>query len=143
MSNETREECLQRIQLMADGDPTWDLSENDRYALLELLHALNDACNENENLSAQRVETINGVLPMGESKWIYFVERPPERLRKLSIWEVRAKDGEITLGWVRFVGRWRCFAFYPSTDTLYEKQCLRDIADFCDTQTKRWRETIK
>jgi hypothetical protein len=45
------------------------------------------------------------------------------------------------LGEVRWFGRWRCYAFYPEPDTLYERQCLRDIADFCEARTREHRES--
>jgi hypothetical protein len=76
---------------------------------------------------------------MAESKWIYFVLLPIPLERKTSIWDVRTREGEASLGEIRWFGRWRCFAFYPRADTLYEKQCLRDIADFCEAQTKAHR----
>ncbi len=40
MSPETYEEQLSRVQLMASGDPTWDLSENDMAALNAVLDRL-------------------------------------------------------------------------------------------------------
>lgn len=30
-------ECVERVTLMASGDPTWDLSDNDTYALSRIL----------------------------------------------------------------------------------------------------------
>lgn len=39
---ETLDECLARVQMMASGDSTWDLSDNDRHALkktlMEIIH---------------------------------------------------------------------------------------------------------
>ena len=40
MNQESYEECLARVQSMANGDPTWDLSDNDRYALKAVLAKL-------------------------------------------------------------------------------------------------------
>ena len=34
---ETFTECIERVEGMASGDPTWDLSQNDIYALNQLL----------------------------------------------------------------------------------------------------------
>jgi len=45
-----------------------------------------------------------------------------------------------SLGEVRWFGRWRCYAFYPFAGTIYERKCLRDIADFCEKETQRHRE---
>jgi len=64
---------------------------------------------------------------------------------KTLIWEVLTKDGgkdpgggEL-LGEVKWFGRWRGYAFFPLRDTIYEHRCLRDIADFVETQTKAHR----
>ncbi len=37
MSQETFQEQIERLELMADGDPQWDLSETDRAAIRALL----------------------------------------------------------------------------------------------------------
>lgn len=34
---QTPNECMERMRMMASGDPTWDLSDNDLYALNALL----------------------------------------------------------------------------------------------------------
>lgn len=55
---------------------------------------------------------------------------------KTKIWEVLTKEERpITLGSVKWFGRWRAYAFHPEHDTLFEKSCLRDIADFCEYET--------
>lgn len=70
-----------------------------------------------------------------------FVERAlPER--KTKVWIVRSKDYE-DLGTVKFYGSWRCFAFFPLDHTLFEHNCLWDIADFCAKKTTEWREGLK
>ena len=73
-------------------------------------------------------------------KWIYAreCEQPPER--KTKRWAIAADDGEIGLGEVKWLGRWRCYGYFPLNETVYEKQCLRDIADFCEKKTKEKRE---
>jgi hypothetical protein len=74
------------------------------------------------------------------SKWIKFVQMPRATDRKTDTWQVFGNDGGVDLGAVKFYGAWRKFSFFPSPDTLFEKDCLRDIADFCELQTKQWRE---
>jgi hypothetical protein len=61
---------------------------------------------------------------------------------KTKQFEVVAKDGEVSLGGISFLGRWRCYCFFPLGGTIFERQCLRDIADFCEQETKKWREGI-
>ncbi len=72
------------------------------------------------------------------AKWIDFnlIVGPPER--KTAIYDVIAKDGGHLLGQVRWFGRWRCYAFYPSPDCVFERTCLQDIIAFIiELMTKR------
>lgn len=39
-----------------------------------------------------------------------------------------ATQGAVPLGVVKWWGAWRKYAFFPNPDTLYEQDCLRDIA---------------
>lgn len=59
---------------------------------------------------------------------------------KTQIWRVRTKGGGMLLGEVRWFGRWRCYAFYPSSGTIYERTCLRDLAAFCEAETQKHRK---
>ena len=72
-------------------------------------------------------------------KWLYAMEltQPPER--KTKRWAICATDGEVELGQIRWFGKWRCYGYFPADETVYEKQCLRAIADFCETQTDKQR----
>lgn len=36
------------------------------------------------------------------------------------------------LGVISRFGRWRQYAFYPDANMVFEKQCLRDLASFCE-----------
>jgi hypothetical protein len=52
---------------------------------------------------------------------------------KTQIFEVCANDNSNTkLGMIKWRSGWRKYAFFPQTDTLFESQCLRDIATFLD-----------
>ena len=42
----------------------------------------------------------------------------------------------IILGSVKWFGRWRCYSYFPNDQTVYEEQCLRDIAAFCEEHTE-------
>ncbi len=35
-----------------------------------------------------------------------------------------------TLGVIKWHGAWRCYAFFPEPDTLYERKCLSEITQF-------------
>lgn len=71
------------------------------------------------------------------ARWIDFVENPLPPGRKTSTWTVVSKDGSFVLGQISWFGRWRCFSFYPSPNTVFEERCLRDIATFCALLTQR------
>ena len=68
-------------------------------------------------------------------KHIYARLIPSVSDRKTSRWIICAYDGEIELGEVKWLGKWRCYCYFPLNDTLYERQCLRDIASFCESRT--------
>ena len=63
-----------------------------------------------------------------EGKWIYFGKLDmPER--KTEVWQVISKHGGF-LGGVKWFGRWRTYSFYPEPETIYEDDCLMEIANF-------------
>jgi hypothetical protein len=61
------------------------------------------------------------------SNWI-FIEGPKKT------WDVAAKDSGSILGEVKWLGRWRKYAFSPKPDTIYEAACLRDITAFIEVE---------
>lgn len=69
---------------------------------------------------------------------IYIRELGVSKSGKTLIWGVVTENNEI-LGQVKWFGRWRKYAFFPKSNTLYEQDCLRDIADFCEDRTKLHR----
>jgi hypothetical protein len=76
------------------------------------------------------------------SKWIEFVDHGIPKGRKTHVWLVHPKTGGM-LGEVRWYAPWRQYAFHPIPRTLYERQCLRDIADFCEEETAKQRERVE
>lgn len=48
-------------------------------------------------------------------------------------------DG-ILLGDITWFSRWRKYSFNPRVGTIYEETCLRDIAEFISSETRRQRE---
>ena len=74
-------------------------------------------------------------------KWIDVIDEKAEG-RKTKIFRVISRagmvegaDAKILLGSVRWFGRWRCYAFFPAEQTVFEKVCLSEIANFCHDQT--------
>lgn len=62
---------------------------------------------------------------------------------KTQRWVVRALRDQTALGMVRWYPGWRCYAFYPCPETIFEKKCLRDIALFCESQTHFQKQRSK
>ena len=77
------------------------------------------------------------------SKWIKFKITPRLPGRKTDIWFIETKDGNTTLGLVKWYSHWRKYCFIPAEDTIFEQDCLRDIASFIEDQTKLHRNTNK
>ena len=61
---------------------------------------------------------------------------------KTHILEVKSKDGA-PLGLVKWFGRWRKYSFFPCADTVFEQDCLRDIAEIIEFLTKDHAEELK
>ena len=81
---------------------------------------------------------------MPEPKYIKFISDGTSTSGKTKVWRVTAKDDDSDfLGEVRWYGVWRCYGFFPfcgkifQTVPVFEKQCLRDIADFLEDETKK------
>jgi hypothetical protein len=80
--------------------------------------------------------------------WIQFNEAGPSDSGKTKTWTVvtiRRKDAPIdqrvTLGKIAWRGQWRKYCFFPSRDTVFEENCLRDIARFCEDATAAKKAT--
>lgn len=61
-------------------------------------------------------------------KWIKAVEQPAKGITK--IFKIISKEGDLDLGTIKWYSAWRCYAFYPEANTIFEKDCLQDITDF-------------
>lgn len=74
------------------------------------------------------------------SKWIEFAETERSLSGKTRTWEILGIGGcGPTLGQIKWFSRWRCYSFFPESNHVFEQQCLRDIADFCEAETKAHR----
>ena len=73
--------------------------------------------------------------------YVRFVNVGRSSSGKTLVWRVEATDdGNEGIGWVRWYGPWRQYSFFPASLTVFEKSCLRDIADFSEQLTKDHRE---
>ena len=75
------------------------------------------------------------------SKWITFQEAVPKP--KTKVWHVLSRDQQASLGIVQWHGPWRRYAFFPYGFCVFEEQCLRDVAEFCEGKTREHRERQK
>lgn len=75
------------------------------------------------------------------SKHLKFVEAPSKP--KTKVWWVVNKHDEFQLGWIAWFSKWRKYAFFPKLETVYEEDCLRDIAQFCKNATYIHKERLK
>jgi len=55
------------------------------------------------------------------------------------IFEVSTAARTQLFGQVRWFPRWRRYSFFPYPDQAFESSCLRDIADFCERETRERR----
>lgn len=69
---------------------------------------------------------------------IIFEEMTPNPATKR--WAVMPKDRSPQIGGISWHGPWRKYCFMPGANCVFEEVCLREIADFCVTQTKLHRE---
>lgn len=66
-----------------------------------------------------------------------FVHAGPSPSGKTATFSVLAARNESYLGCVKWYGAWRKYVFFPWTQTLFDPVCLRQIAIFCETLTKK------
>lgn len=71
--------------------------------------------------------------------WIRFIKTAwPGKTQR---WNVENLGG-IVLGNVHWWGAWRQYAFFANDGTLFEPKCLREIANFCEAETRKYRGTM-
>src|SRR3989338_3930957 len=80
-----------------------------------------------------RMRQLSGVRkapgPRGTTIWsVYYVPTVEQR--------IRSNKNEIFLGQVYWFNRWKRYSFFPASETVFEQDCLRKIADFCEGETK-------
>lgn len=66
--------------------------------------------------------------------WLSIGEGKPSASGKTLVWDVATTDGAL-LGVVKWHGPWRKYTFHPAYDTLFEEDCLREIAQFAEART--------
>ena len=76
-----------------------------------------------------------------EGKWIKFVLQ--KQKSKTQVWDIIAKQENLPLGYIAWFPRWRCYAFFPNNNMVFETDCLKNIIDFIsELETKRKENKI-
>jgi hypothetical protein len=75
--------------------------------------------------------------------WIKFSEPVKTQGKKTLHWYVKTADDSHFLGSVAWFTPWRRYAFMPYNGTIFEQDCLREIAAFCETKTREHRAARK
>ena len=65
---------------------------------------------------------------MKPSKYLEF--RLYSQATKTQIWEVCSKTRGSYLGYIRWYGPWRQYAFHPGDLTVWNPECLKDVCEF-------------
>lgn len=73
------------------------------------------------------------------ANWVNFIPGSNSESGKTKSWFVETKGGAHHLGVVKWYAPWRKYAFHPASLTVFEEDCLRDIAMFVSAETVKHR----
>lgn len=76
-------------------------------------------------------------------KWLVIESEPFRRGARTSTHRVSSRESGVLLGRVIWHAPWRRYVFVPAADTIFEEQCLGDIATFVRIMTEEHRATWK
>lgn len=62
---------------------------------------------------------------------------------KTNHYEVFAKSDNFKLGVIKWYSNWRKYVFEPTSNTIYEETCLRDISQYIEEETKAQKAKSK
>lgn len=68
-------------------------------------------------------------LTVYKAKWIDFMD-VSSQAKKTKTFLVINRESKTQIGEVKWYGAWRQYSFFPNPKTVYERQCLLDIAKF-------------
>ena len=73
------------------------------------------------------------------AKWIKFNDLGLSKSEKTQIWEVVTLEGGV-IGHIKWYGQWRKYGFFPGAATVFENDCLKDIAEFLQKVTNEKKQ---
>lgn len=85
------------------------------------------------------------MIPEGAHFLGEYLEAVPQPLngRKTKAWAIYSRRRGDLLANVRWYGRWRQFVVYPEPGTLFNAECLRQLAQLCAGAYADWYEAKK
>lgn len=72
--------------------------------------------------------------------WISFKLNDRRLKAKTDTWEVWSLDEAMHLGQIRWLSPWRKYCFFPASETIWEEDCLRFVAEFIESETEKHRK---
>ena len=75
--------------------------------------------------------------------WLKFHRPTQAPGQKTLRWTVTTADGSGPLGEIAWFGRWRKYAFFVEPHSVFEQECLREIAAFCEDRTREHKEKAR
>jgi hypothetical protein len=85
---------------------------------------------------------------LGQNNYIDFLDITRQVLttfpsRKTKTWLVTERgNAEKILGRIQWYAQWRGYTFAPSPNTIYEEECLRGLAAFCESRTVTHKDML-
>lgn len=74
------------------------------------------------------------------SERLLYVEQETSPYRLTKVWKLKSVAGATILGVISWHVPWRRFVFHPAVRTLFDAECLEEIARFCVSQTELRRK---
>lgn len=65
---------------------------------------------------------------------------PVARGRKTRRFAAISRQNRRQLGFVKWYAQWRQYTFFPFAATVFDKKCLRELAEFCEDRTNAHKE---
>lgn len=77
--------------------------------------------------------------------YINFVEINDSSRKTKQFYICNIANPSLILGYIVFFPQWRKYTLKtnPQEHVIFDVTCLREIADFCEKETKQWKETLQ
>ena len=76
-------------------------------------------------------------IPLGKWLTAHLASSPPRA--KMLRWWISSQRTGAKLGVVQWYSHWRQYVFSPNPGCIFNRHCLRLLADFCEEKTKEHR----